>query len=281
MRSQLHSCSLRVCKVVKELDRERHHGQGNWQYEALGSLVVKPYSSYTPKKFAEKIFPKSKHCFHLLAGYGSQCSKRKKRKAYFHKCLSSPDSIYLLHTAKSPRLLHLWSLGARYDLDFCLWRSLPSTVSWHYKSALQSLHSFLALQINITILTFHRPIKWFGPKPVLQCVSSAHHQSWSTPQSCCCHNGVDIIWSFLSSWSPSSVILADKLLEADAWLKLDRWLWFFTAHCSLECARRFQRPEEMSRGKGLGAQAGNEDVETWEKGAWRSAQCPFFFLQLS
>jgi hypothetical protein len=39
----------------------------------------------------------------------------------------------------------------------------------------------------------------------------------------------------------------------------------------------------MSRGKGLGAQAGNEDedVETWEKGAWRSAKCPFFFLQLS
>lgn len=29
MRSQLHSCSLHVCKVVKALDRERHHGQGN------------------------------------------------------------------------------------------------------------------------------------------------------------------------------------------------------------------------------------------------------------
>jgi hypothetical protein len=37
----------------------------------------------------------------------------------------------------------------------------------------------------------------------------------------------------------------------------------------------------MSREKGLGAQAGGEDVETWEKGAWRSAKCPFFFLQLS
>ncbi len=68
-------------------------------------------------------------------------------------------------------------------------------------------------------------------------------------------------------------------------LKLGQHLHQLTHGCTaqLNFAKRFQKPEEMSRGKGLGAQAGNEDedVETWEKGAWRSAKCPFFFLQLS
>jgi hypothetical protein len=52
-------------------------------------------------------------------------------------------------------------------------------------------------------------------------------------------------------------------------LKLGQHLLQLTHGCTgqLNFAKRFQKPEEMSREKGLGAQAGNEDVETWEKGA--------------
>jgi len=42
----------------------------------------------------------------------------------------------------------------------------------------------------------------------------------------------------------------------------------------LECTKRFQRPEEMSRGKGLGAQVWNEDVQMEEKGGARRSVAP-------
>jgi len=144
--------------------------RGTWQYEALGSLVVKPYSSYTPKKFAEKIFPKSKHSFHLLAGYGSQCSKRKKKKGLSSQMselswFNLPTSYSKISQIATPLKSgsQIWSgLLLVKELTIHSFLALqisitilaqllgttnqhhnPCTASWHNNSALQSMHSFL------------------------------------------------------------------------------------------------------------------------------------------
>ncbi len=115
-----------------------------------------------------------------------------------------------------------------------------------------------------------------SPKPI--CTSKLLLPQWKVliqfQYSIQFHKLISILWCHLCWESFGSKLHC---------LKLAQYLLPLTHGCTdqLNFAKRFQKPEEMSRGKGLGAQAGNEDVETWEKGAWRSVQSPFFFLQLS